>query len=206
MLQTFFDYPVDCRYTWFSNDGVTRRVRDYVLTEEFVQKYTYDCSVDDRTELNTPWSKRARWKRQTTDNRAQDHACSLGMTDLQNKFKDCVTTSFVDSGDRRASAISENMIYNLCDSANKVLPKKTRHQYHELWKENEKFNRIIHERSQLQKNSDDYKSITKKLRTKIRFLRNEKLHQEANEINMWAQKREIEALFRSFDPTLHGGP
>ena len=37
MLQTFFDYPVDRRYTWFNNDGVTRRVRDYVLAEEFVK-------------------------------------------------------------------------------------------------------------------------------------------------------------------------
>ena len=85
------------------------------------------------------------------------------MTDLQNKFKDSVATSFVGSGDRNASAISENMIYNLCESANKVLPKKTRHQQREMWKEDEEFNRIIHERSQLQKNSDEYKLVTKKL-------------------------------------------
>ena len=209
MLQTFFDYPVDRRYTWFSNDGVTRRVRDYVLAEEFVKKYTNDCSVDDSfdvesdhriivTELNTPRSKRARWKRQTTNNKAQVDVRSLAMTDLQNKFKNSVAASFVGSGDRNASAISENMIHNLCESADKVLPKKTRHQQREMWKEDEEFNRIIHERSQLQKNSDEYKLMTKKLRKRIRFLRNEKLQQEANETNMRAQKREIEALFRSF--------
>ena len=46
--------------------------------------------------------------------------------------------------------------------------------------------------------SEHRKLVTKKLRKRIRFLRNEKLQQEANEINMRAQKREIEALFRSF--------
>ena len=53
MLQTFFDYPVDCKYTWFSNDVVTRRVRDYVLAEEFVKKYTNDCSVDDSFDVES---------------------------------------------------------------------------------------------------------------------------------------------------------
>ena len=70
---TFFDYPAENRETWYSCDGKTRKINDYVLTESFVQQYVTECIVkpeldfdsDHRiliTELCTPTTKRARWK------------------------------------------------------------------------------------------------------------------------------------------------
>ena len=52
---------------------------DYVLAEEFVKNYTEDCYVDENidiesdhriiiTAMNTPRSKRARWKKQILNN------------------------------------------------------------------------------------------------------------------------------------------
>ena len=47
MLQTYFNSPLSKRYTWYSNDGNTNRVLDYVLTETFVQQYVTSCAVED---------------------------------------------------------------------------------------------------------------------------------------------------------------
>ena len=33
------------RYTWYSNDGKTRKILDYELTENYVQQYISDCRV-----------------------------------------------------------------------------------------------------------------------------------------------------------------
>ena len=43
MTQTYFEKPLSQRYTWFSNDGHTKRVLDYILMERFVQQYVIDC-------------------------------------------------------------------------------------------------------------------------------------------------------------------
>ena len=73
MPQTYFNYPAQERYTWYSNDGKTQKILDYVLVEKYVQQYITDCAVhqnchvetDHRllvTSLTTPMSKKARWK------------------------------------------------------------------------------------------------------------------------------------------------
>ena len=71
MIQSYFDVPLSEKLTWFSNDGKTKRVLDYILTENFVQQYVTRCGVasdykfesDHRlivTELSTPSTKGAR--------------------------------------------------------------------------------------------------------------------------------------------------
>ena len=73
MLQTYVDVPLEDRYTWYSNDGKTKRVLDYMLAVRFLQQYVENCSVkndyefdsDHRllvAEFRTPSTKRARWK------------------------------------------------------------------------------------------------------------------------------------------------
>ena len=48
----------------------------------------------------------------------------------------------------------------------------------------------------MDKTTDAYKELTKRLKKRIRFLRNERLRQEANAINSLATKREVEELYR----------
>ena len=69
MLQTYFNSPLSKRYTWYSNDGNTNRVLDYVLTETFVTSCAVEDSFDFEsdhkllvTNLSTPKTKRARWR------------------------------------------------------------------------------------------------------------------------------------------------
>ena len=42
---TFFKHRMIHRYTWYSNDGKTRKIIDYILTKPFVQKYMLNCRV-----------------------------------------------------------------------------------------------------------------------------------------------------------------
>jgi len=37
IASTFFEYPLESRYTWYSTDGKTKRVNDYILMERFVK-------------------------------------------------------------------------------------------------------------------------------------------------------------------------
>jgi len=46
MSQSFFDHPLDKRYTWTSPDGQTKKVIDYILVEKYVQYFMKDCLVD----------------------------------------------------------------------------------------------------------------------------------------------------------------
>ena len=53
MTQTYFDYPPEDRYTWFSGDGNTKKVIDYVLAEPFIQQYVNDCAVNANYDLES---------------------------------------------------------------------------------------------------------------------------------------------------------
>ena len=45
MSQTYFEHPLEERYTWFSSDGKTKKVLDYVLVNELIQNYINECKV-----------------------------------------------------------------------------------------------------------------------------------------------------------------
>ena len=71
MIQTYFNKPIEERYTWYSGDQKTKKVIDYVLVEQFVQQYVNNCFVshdshfesDHRmivTDLCTPMTKKSK--------------------------------------------------------------------------------------------------------------------------------------------------
>ena len=83
--------------------------------------------------------------------------------------------------------------------ANKILRKKKKvEDTKEIWKDDEILNVLLVERTNLQKRSQPHKDLTKKIKRRVNKLRNAKLQQEADEINHFAAKREVEDLFRSF--------
>ena len=99
---------------------------------------------------------------------------SLSNPVIRKNYQEKVKENFKSSDQNTASALSENIVKNLSESANTVLPRKARRHNRELWKDDEEFNSLIRERSLVQKQSDDYKRITKKLKKRIRSLRNKK--------------------------------
>ena len=68
----------------------------------------------------------------------------------------------------------------------------------EIWKEDCIVNELLKERNDIPRGSDAYKILTKKIKKRVNQLKNEKCAKEAEEINEYADKKQIEDLYRSF--------
>lgn len=214
MIQSYFDVPVSERFTWYSNDGKTKRVLDYILVEKFVQQYTTRCEVksdykfdsDHRlvvASLKTPRSKKARWKKKEPKKFQRD-LDALKDEDIRKDFIRFISnqmpiTDHNDSVDRKSDRIADALNY----TANSTLPQKYARMAREIWKEDAELNRILTERAKMERGSAQYKVISKCVKKRVRQLRNQKLKAEAEEINQYASKRQIENLFRTFKDDNH---
>ena len=80
MTQTYFDHPVNERYTWYSPNSVTKKVLVYILMEPFINNYTLECKVLTSNELDidsdhrmaimkTPLTKQARKQQEKIPNK-----------------------------------------------------------------------------------------------------------------------------------------
>ena len=210
MPQTYFEHSLDERYTWYSPDKKTKKILDYVLVPRFVNQYVTDCCVkpnldfesDHRlllTTLATPKDKKSRWKPRSplkqnlnikllAEHQYQSDYNKKSVEEIR-KWK-CSNIS--------AGQISENLVKSLTNAASEVLPNNTRKNIRQLWKDDQSLNRLLEERAITVKDSADYNRMTKFIKSRIRKLKNEKMRIEAEELNSFATKREIEALYKSF--------
>ena len=99
---TFFKHRMLHRYTWYSNDGRTRKILDYVLTEKYVQQHITDCRVmrgfdadSDhcllKTSLYTPSTRQARRKYCKNPKAPKPNVKALQKTDVMQKYTETVT-------------------------------------------------------------------------------------------------------------------
>ena len=204
ITSSFFDYPLINRYTWYSTDGITMRVNDYVLTERFVQDFVTDCKAepgldfdsDHRimiTSLHTPMTRKARWKPIQLPKKPQPDINALRNPVIADSFLKSIENQLATE-----TIVTPDKIINVLKTAGETsLPRVTRKKkVNEVWKEDKVFNDLLNERRKNNIGSQEYKSYTKKIKPRIRFLRNEKLKREAVEINDNASRRQIEELYR----------
>ena len=99
---TFFEYPIENRWTWYSCDKHTKKKNDYVLVEKFVQTYITSCKAEPDvdfdsdhkiliTELTTPKTRRARWKKRSVKRFQKTDVRMLQDPEIRVKFKRCLT-------------------------------------------------------------------------------------------------------------------
>ena len=121
--QSYFSHPLELRYTWYSCDGKTKKVLDYVLTGSFVQQYITDCVVypdfkadsDHRllvTSLNTPRNKFSRWKPKEKKSTKPINLDALNKTETKSAFIKRTERYFLHSKkiNSTPSEISDNLI------------------------------------------------------------------------------------------------
>ena len=204
IASSFFDYPMMNRYTWYSPDGTTLRVNDYVLTERFVQSFVTDCKAmpdldfesDHRiliTSLRTPMTRKARWKPPQTQKKPPPDVSALKYPEIADSFLHSIESQLIN----KSVSTSDKMVQVLKTAGDASLPLMTKKEkINEIWKEDKVFNDLLDNRRKHSIGSLEYKIYTKKIKTRIRFLRNEKLKREAEEINENANRREIEELYR----------
>ena len=96
------------------------------------------------------------------------------------------------------SGIAENIVQILDSTASETLPKKSKSKTsRELWEDDTVLNELLKRRTQSDIQSLEQKIISKKIKKRVRQLRNEKLRIEAEEINDYAGKRQVEKLYRT---------
>ena len=209
MPQTYFKHSLDKRYTWYSNDGRTKKVRDYVLLENYVQQYVYSCAVlpefdfnsDHRllsTEFKTPMTKRARRTPKRQKKTRARNVKALQTKEIRDKFCDRINSEFVPIQSESADKIFLNINDNLTSIANNLLPEKKTEKPRELWKDDNVLNLLISEREKMEIKSPSYIQKTKDITKRVKTLRNEKIKLEAEAVNSFSSKREIEQLCRYF--------
>ena len=206
IASSFFEYPLENRYTWYSCDRVTKRVTDYVLTERFVQQFVSDCIAEPEcdfdsdhrvliTKLETPCNRRSRWRKKTRHPRKLD-ATSLNEIPVRAKFKQDILQHLHTINAGSTEQKSQQIVNLLSDAASRTLKTAKPKKCMEIWKDDGQLNALINERQAYTRESDEYKTATKQIKKRVKFLRNEKLKNEANEINEHASRREVEKLYR----------
>ena len=210
LSSTFFDHSIEYRYTWYSNDHKTKKIIDHVLVEKFTQEYItncivqldYDFDTDHRlltTTLRTPCTRKARRKPKRPPRKPMPNKKTLIDPSVRKRYVQTVETTLQRSHSSHTctTKMSENIIHALSSAATVTLPKTSGPSTnHELWKNDELLNQLLNDRSSMTMGSPEYKRITKKIKQRIGMLRNDKLRKEAEEINEYANLRQIEDLFR----------
>ena len=208
MPQTYFIHPLDERYTWYSPDNKTKKVLDYVLTQRFVNQYIKECFVNPHldfesdhrmivTEIETPKDKRSRWTVKPVIIPKPD---VKRLYEYQNEYLKRASEEIIKRKTENPTVeeISNNLVSSLKTAASEVLPNKTKTCIRQVWKDDQDLNSLLEERALTEKASIAYKKLTKSIKSRIMKLRNDKMRSEAEEINNFATKREIERLFKSF--------
>ena len=212
IASSYFDHVNEDRYTWYSPDKKTKRVNDYVLTEEFVQEYVTDCVAKPefdfdsdhcllQTCLCTPMTRRARWKfksEQHKPNKTLD-INSLKDTSIEEKFQDLVTSQLSKKREETESTSEQSKkIVNIVKFAAENVLSTTikRNRFREIWKEDKELNFLLRQRKQTFKSSSEFKSLSKAIKVRVNALRNLKLQQETDEINENVCHREVSQLYR----------
>ena len=210
IASTFFDYSMEERYTWYSCDKTTRKVNDYVLSESFVQQYITNCIVkpefdfdsDHRiliTFLYTPMTRKARWMPKTHRKNPPPNIKALQVKEIHERFNKYVSENILISNRRldSPSDMSNRIIKTLETAALVTIPPTTKKKEQiEIWKEDHHLNSLINERQGETQGSEKYKELTKKIKSVVKTIKNEKLRKEANEINEHANRRRTEDMFR----------
>ena len=157
IASTFFDYPMENRWTWYSCDQKTKRINDYVLAEQFIQQYVTDCigqpdidfDSDHRilvTEMNTPKTKNARWPKRANVNKTPKPNVKLLKDNVYRKRYANAVDLELQSNTNNANSTNEensNRILKVLETAatNTIPPKTNIRRENEIWKNDAKFNK-----------------------------------------------------------------
>ena len=209
---TFFKHRLFHRYTWHSNDHKTRKILDYILTQQYVQQFMTNCPVYNGFDVETdhriikatmyaPSTKNARkryCKNPTPPKKRLDLKKLLDPT-IRARFSTRINEQIRNTKNENAdvSSRSQNLINVISDSANEILPEKPKTMDTSTkFYDDERLNELLNTRSKESKTSNTYKLLTKKIKKHARYLRNGRLRREAEQINSHATRRQTEELFR----------
>ena len=84
----------------------------------------------------------------------------------------------------------------LKDIGETTLPKIQKQSINETWKLDTELNELLAKRMETNMHTIQYKELTKSIKKRVKQLKNDRLREEAEKINEFANKRKIEQLFK----------
>jgi len=163
---------------------------------------TQDFGSDHRlvvTILNTPMCKIARWKpRKERRKCVKKDLSSLDNPNICKEFLKNLENKFPIEQEAYSTEIAEQKIVDILNDASSCLPLMKGIKSKEIWKNDLILNQNIGYRMKYVPGSTEFKELSKQIRQRINKLRNEKLKEEAIEMNQFSQKRNLEKMFQHF--------
>ena len=178
MPQTYYEHSLENRYTWYSNDGITKRVLDYILVEDFVQQYIENCVVDTNydfdsdhrlliTTMNTPTTKQARSKQRKQQIKKLD-INSLNQQETQIRFLEALSNS-LESAQTECTLKerAEKVTQALNTAAKNSLPNKMNNKTCEIWKDDQLLNNLSEQRTRENIGTHQHKELSKRIKKRV---------------------------------------
>ena len=143
---------------------------------------------------------KARWRPRQIQKKPQPDLKAFQIPTIEKSFLESIKNQLSNDNEavnRSGVETSEKIVNLLITAGEATLPRSTRKErVNQIWKNDEEFNSLLNKRQKHQVGSNEYKMFTKKIKTRIKHLRNEKLKREADAINENASRRKIEELYR----------
>jgi len=127
-------------------------------------------------------TRKARWRPRQIQKKPQPDIKALQIPTIEKSFLESIKNSNDNEAVNRSEAETSEKIVNLLITAGEAtLPRSTnKESVNEIWKNDEEFNRLLNKRQKHIFGSNEYKLLTKKIKTRIKHHRNEKLKREAD--------------------------
>ena len=215
ILNTWFSHPIHHRTTWHCPRG-PKKVYDYSLSGSWLRKFVQDVRVRNSyfnsdhklvvTKLVTPANKAARVLKRTRGaikpnlQLLQDNLEQTTYTNVQNTMAESINSG--------PTLISENIQLHqyLIDTMMKgrqKIPPKPQQQNTLPWNYDEELSTLITNRKHLRKqanttfNQNKIKGLNKKIKLKVKRIRNELLKDKAKNINLAKEQRKVTKLWKN---------
>ncbi|XP_066918729.1 craniofacial development protein 2-like [Clytia hemisphaerica] len=214
VLNTWFHHKRCRRVTWYSADGVTEKVYDFILTDSWLRQYCLNCRVyrsfdfdsDHRlviATMNTPLTKKARYRKRTVKKKAKnlDLATFNNDENLQLNFLQSTITNLNSKplDDATNSTTHQHIVESINQAAENEIPKLVNPVTTPPWHNDQKLKDLFeHKNSLIAKNADKaiLSKARKKIRLRARYLKNQHFKAEADKINDLAINRKLQKLFQ----------
>ena len=211
ILNTWFEHPIKHRVTWHHPNGFTKKVYDYSLSRSWLRQHVLDVRVrnsyfhsDHRlvvTRLQTPANKAARHFQRKTKTKKPNLKLLQDETYSQN-IRSTISNYFEDNTFPTTINEMHSYIINGLKTGRNEIPVVPDSQQTIPWNLDNELAELILNRKELRKQSDTtntkakLKEITKKIKRKVKTIRNNILKTKGKNINEARQTRQIAKMWK----------
>ena len=208
-LASSFDHKFCQRASWYSNDGRTVRVLDHILCKNWVKKHTRDCRIRNSIQIDSdhralvasfrfPAFKKdrrlTRNKKKPPKKRKTDFSALLKNPEIEDEFLADVQLQMADNGD---DELSVSQLDKILETASEKIPLKPVRRPVNAWDHDVELQALLKNRDLITRSEapSEYIYLTRKVRKRAQFLRNDFLKTEGEKINLAWHNRELEKAY-----------